>query len=78
MEIYTTVAPEIYAKPYNSRGSSMNKKLFSALAITIATASSSAYSAPLEEIIVTANKREQTLQDIPVSVSVTSAERGWA
>lgn len=75
MEICTTVAPEIYAKPYNSRGSSMNKKLFSALAITIATASSSAYSAPLEEIIVTANKREQTLQDIPVSVSVTSAEQ---
>jgi iron complex outermembrane recepter protein len=28
-----------------------------------------------DEIIVTASKREQTLQDVPISVSVTSAER---
>lgn len=31
--------------------------------------------AQIEEVIVTANKREQTLQDIPVSVSVTTAEQ---
>ena len=31
--------------------------------------------AQIEEVIVTANKREQTLQDIPMSVSVTSAEK---
>jgi iron complex outermembrane receptor protein len=31
--------------------------------------------AQIEEVIVTANKREQTLQDIPMSVSVTSAEQ---
>ena len=30
--------------------------------------------AQLEEIVVTATKREQTLQDIPIAVSVTSAE----
>jgi outer membrane receptor protein involved in Fe transport len=31
--------------------------------------------AQIDEIIVTANKREQTLQDIPVSVSVTTSEQ---
>ena len=31
--------------------------------------------AQIEEVIVTANKREQTLQDIPISVSVTSGEQ---
>ena len=30
--------------------------------------------AQIDEIIVTANKREQTLQEVPISVSVTSAE----
>ena len=30
--------------------------------------------AQIDEIIVTANKREQTLQDVPVSVSVTSGD----
>ena len=29
----------------------------------------------IDEIIVTANKKEQTLQDIPMSVTVTSAEQ---
>ena len=31
--------------------------------------------AQIEEVIVTANKREQTLKDITMSVSVTSAEK---
>jgi outer membrane receptor protein involved in Fe transport len=31
--------------------------------------------AQIEEVVVTANKREQTLQDIPISVTVTSAEQ---
>ena len=31
--------------------------------------------AQIDEIIVTANKREQTLQDIPVSVTVTTGEQ---
>ncbi|MDA9826036.1 TonB-dependent receptor plug domain-containing protein [Porticoccaceae bacterium] len=30
--------------------------------------------AAIEEIVVTANKREQSLQDVPISVSVTSGE----
>jgi outer membrane receptor protein involved in Fe transport len=34
----------------------------------------SAETAVLEEVLVTAGKREQTLQDIPVAVTVTSAE----
>ncbi len=46
----------------------------SALALAIATASSGAYAAQIEEIIVTATKRAQSLQDIPLSVSVTSGE----
>ena len=46
----------------------------SALALAIAAASGGAYAAQLDEIIVTANKREQSLQDIPLSVSVTSGE----
>ena len=35
---------------------------------------SSAQGGPLEEIVVTATKRSQTLQEIPIAVSVTSAE----
>ena len=46
----------------------------SALALAIATASGGAYAAQLEEIIVTANKREQSLQDVSLSVSVTSGK----
>tara|TARA_B110000503_G_scaffold62593_1_gene99111 strand:+ start:350 stop:2851 length:2502 start_codon:yes stop_codon:yes gene_type:complete len=45
-----------------------------ALAVASIFAGSMAQAA-IEEIIVTANKREQTLQDIPMSVSVTSAEQ---
>ena len=30
--------------------------------------------AQIDEIVVTANKREQTLQEVPLSVSVTSGE----
>jgi iron complex outermembrane receptor protein len=44
------------------------------LAVASIFASSMAQAA-IDEIIVTANKREQTLQDIPMSVSVTSAEQ---
>jgi len=45
-----------------------------ALAVASIFAGSMAQAA-IDEIIVTANKREQTLQDIPMSVSVTSAEQ---
>ena len=56
----------------------MSKKLFrtlGALAVFIVTLYSGVAAAQIDEIIVTANKREQTLQDIPVSVSVTSAQQ---
>jgi len=48
----------------------------SCLALAVASIFASGIAqAAIEEIIVTANKREQTLQDIPMSVSVTSAEQ---
>jgi iron complex outermembrane receptor protein len=49
----------------------MNNKSFrtlSALAVAIATASSGAHAAQLEEIIVTAQKRAESLQDVPISM----------
>ena len=61
----------------------MNKKSFltaSTLALAISTATTAVYSAELEEIIVTAQKRAESLQDVPVSVSAlreeTLEERG--
>jgi outer membrane receptor protein involved in Fe transport len=54
------------------------KTLFSVAFVTAATLGMGAAMAQdtvaLEEIVVTASKREQTLNDIPVAVSVTSAE----
>ena len=54
------------------------KTLFSVAFVTAATLGMGAAlaqdTATLEEIVVTASKREQTLNDIPVAVSVTSAE----
>ena len=50
----------------------MNKRsirTLSTLALAIATASSGAYAAQLEEIIVTAQKRAQSLQDVPISMT---------
>ncbi|HIO72871.1 MAG TPA: TonB-dependent receptor, partial [Flavobacteriales bacterium] len=46
-----------------------------ALAITIAFTSTGIYAQELEEIIVTATKREASLQDVPVSVSVISGDK---
>ncbi len=46
-----------------------------ALAITIAFTSTGIYAQELEEIIVTATKREANLQDVPVSVSVISGDK---
>ncbi|MCS5593574.1 MAG: TonB-dependent receptor, partial [Porticoccaceae bacterium] len=47
----------------------------SALAIAIATASSGAYAAQLEEIIVTAQKRAESLQDVPMSVTAIGGDK---
>jgi len=49
------------------------KKLCLSVAIAGVMSSGLAYAA-IDEIIVTANKREQSLQDIPLTVSVTSGE----
>ncbi|MDG1819898.1 MAG: TonB-dependent receptor [Porticoccaceae bacterium] len=49
------------------------KKLCLSVAIAGVMSSGLAYAA-IDEIVVTANKREQTLQDIPLTVSVTSGE----
>ena len=48
--------------------------LVALIASSPAFAQNQAGSATVEEIIVTATKREQTLQDVPVSVSVTGAQ----
>jgi len=56
----------------------MNNSSFrtlSALAIAIATASSGAYAAELEEIIVTAQKRAESLQEVPVSLTAISGSK---
>jgi len=49
------------------------KKLCLSIAIAGVMSSGLAHAA-IDEIIVTANKREQSLQDIPLTVSVTSGE----
>ena len=46
-----------------------------ALAITFAFTSTGIYAQELEEIIVTATKREASLQDVPVSVSVITGDK---
>ena len=55
----------------------MNHFQFNKLCLSVAIAgamSAGLAQAEIDEIIVTANKREQSLQDIPISVSVTSGE----
>ena len=55
----------------------MNRFHLNKLCLSIAAAGvilSGPAQAAIDEIVVTANKREQTLQDIPLSVSVTSGE----
>ena len=56
----------------------MNKRsirTLSTLALAIATASSGAYAAQLEEVIVTAQKRAQSLQDVPISMTAVSGQK---
>jgi iron complex outermembrane receptor protein len=50
-------------------------KIISSMAIGIAVASSGAYAAELEEIIVTATKRTESLQDVPVSLMAISGTK---
>jgi len=45
------------------------------LATTASTATASSGSAALEEIVVTAEKRSESLQDVPISVAALSAEQ---
>jgi len=60
------------------QGPFMNKKSFrtlSSLAIAIATVTSGAYAAELEEVIVTAQKRAESLQEVPVSLTAISGTK---
>jgi outer membrane receptor protein involved in Fe transport len=50
-------------------------RTMSALALAVATASGSAYSAQLEEVIVTAQKRAESLQDVPISMTAISGDK---
>ena len=47
----------------------------SGMALAIATISSGAYAAQLEEVIVTAQKRAESLQDVPISMTALSGEK---
>jgi hypothetical protein len=49
-------------------------KLLRLAAVVAGVVSTGLAQAAIDEIVVTANKREQSLQDVPVSVSVTSGE----
>ena len=49
--------------------------LKSILSVAIASAAGMAYSATLEEIVVTAQQRAESLQDVPVSVAAVTAEK---
>ena len=51
------------------------RKIISSMAIGVAVASSGAYAAELEEIIVTANKRAENLQDVAISMSAISGSK---
>ena len=56
----------------------MNKKsirTLSSLALAVAAASSGAYGAQLEEVIVTAQKRAESLQDVPISMTALSGKK---
>ena len=54
----------------------MQKKLSKLTqAIVISSLASGAYAATLEEVVVVAQKRAQSLQDVPVSVSAVDAEK---
>ncbi len=44
------------------------------LSMSIATSTTFAQNSVIEEVVVTATKREQTLQEVPVAVTVTTAE----
>jgi len=66
-----TKTPKIICTAYQSS----TRRRLHAVVTTAALLIANLASATIEEVIVTANKREQSLQDIPVSVSVTSAEQ---
>ena len=51
------------------------RKIISTLAVGVAVASSGTYAAELEEIIVTANKRAESLQDVAISMSAISGSK---
>ncbi|MDO7635967.1 MAG: hypothetical protein MUQ60_08685, partial [Porticoccaceae bacterium] len=54
----------------------MKKQLSkSMLALAIASAAGALNAAVLEEVIVTAQQRAQSLQDVPVSVAALTAEK---
>ena len=78
MMLAKAVKIKIKIKSKISQGSYMKTKSFrtlSVLAVAIATISSGANTAELEEVIVTAQKRAESLQDVPVSLMAISGTK---
>ena len=53
----------------------MNNKTAKVLALAVAAAAGSAQAAQLEEVMVTAQKRVESMQDVPISVTAISGEQ---
>ena len=53
----------------------MNNKTAKILALAVAAAAGSAQAAQLEEVMVTAQKRVESMQDVPISVTAISGEQ---
>ena len=58
-----------------TNGSTSIRRLPAAIALTVATIPSTAYSQALEEVIATAQKRAESLMDVPLSVSAVSGDK---
>ena len=66
----------IYAQLMTKMGLQMNARVLSrSTLLLLAAGSSTSVAAEIEEIIVTAQHREQNLQDVPAAVSALSGEQ---
>ena len=62
-------------RKFNKRTLNRPQLVLTALALAIAPVSQTMAQLMLEEVVVTAQKREQSLQDVPISVAAMSGEK---